>query len=935
MSKTTIYNGTPTISVIDNRGLSIRTLEYNRNIDGDPVDEYITWNAYTLLGTLGRSMDPRLFSQFQNNSNISPNMSYRTSLTGDVVHVTSVDAGKKVQFFDIEGRLSWCEDANCTQTTMEYDLHGRPTAIWEKQKETDSPICRERLLYGENELNAKANNLCGQLVRHYDTAGLSQTNVFSLGGMPLNQSRQLLINIDQSIDWNTDSESMWCDFLEGETYNTNWEYDAQGNRITQVDAKGNLENVTYNIVGQPKTVSLTLKGKNKQDIVNRTEYNAAGQVQKTEFGNGIVTEYTYEESTQSLIRKRDFRGFPSKRAERLQDFHYEYDPVGNIISISDKAEAVHFFRNQIIKPKRQYAYDALYQLTSSTGRESDAHRQYQSSCLILSPSSLDNSRYVNYSERYKYDRAGNLIQISHHGINHYTINMLIDTTSNRGIWQRGEEIPDISASFDRAGNQKNLHPGIPLEWNTCNQLSRVNMVVRNKAENDWEGYLYDNSGMRVVKQCIRKRQDIRQTDTTVYLPGLELRTRKIGDTITESLQVVTVGQVRVLHWENDTEPDGILNNQYRYSIQDHLGSNSFELDIQGKIISKEEYYPYGGTAVWAARTKVEADYKTVRYSGKELDATGLYYYGQRYYMPWVGRWLNADPAGMIDGLNLYRMVRNNPVKLVDPDGNAPTSMDFRVNHGDLLYGLGPSRASYVAQLFPEFKRDAYANPIIIDQYNDEVIRQVQKKNTYHRDEKIYASNIGVPTDLERHIIGSERGSFHLWEEYFKVGENNIKFHIPSIYNEIAKKYKEADYHYYQKVQGKWQPALIWKRGSKIGLEIAAATGETGPHIHFVLDGLNIESVVSKSGEHGKSVTASELRYVYRNKERLAGRVSYYRDMEKTEMPWETSPDLWGKYTPTHRLQQRPKLEQQLKNQQTSTTSRTSNKVPQEWAWMLK
>lgn len=862
-------------------------------------------------------------------------MSYSTSLTGDVVHTTSVDAGKKVQFFDIEGRLIWCEDANCTQTTMEYDLHGRLTAIWEKQNDINSSICRERLLYGENELKAKANNLCGQLVRHYDTAGLSQTDAFSICGIPLNRSRQLLKNIDQSSNWNTDSESMWCDLLEGETYDTNWEYDVQGNRIAQMDAKGNLETVTYNIVRQPKAVSFTLKGQHTQDIVKRIEYNAACQVQKTEFGNGIVTEYTYEESTQRLIRKKDSRELSTRKREVLQDNQYEYDQVGNIISISDKADSVRFFRNQMIKPKRQYTYDALYQLTSSTGRESDAHRQYQSSRLFLSPSSLDNSRYVNYSERYKYDRAGNLIQISHHGANHYTINMLIDMVSNRGIWQRGEELPNISDSFDRAGNQKNLHPGIPLDWNTSNQLSRVNMVVRNKAENDWEGYLYDSSAMRIVKQCIRKRQDITQTDTTVYLPGLELRTRKIGDTITEALQVVTAGQVRVLHWENDTEPEGIPNNQYRYSIQDQLGSNSFELDMQGKIISKEEYYPYGGTAVWAARTEVEADYKTVRYSGKELDVTGLYYYGQRYYMPWLGRWLSADPAGTIDGLNLYRMVRNNPVNLVDPDGNAPTSEDFKVNNGDLLYGLGSSRASYIAQVFPDFKRDAYANPIIIDQYNDEVIRQVQKKNAYHRDEKIYASNIEVPTDLERHIIGSERGSFRLWEEYFKVGENNVKFYLPSIYNEITKKYKEADYHYYQKVQGKWQPALIWKRGSKLGLEIAAATGETGPHIHFVLDGLNIESVVSKSGEHGKSITASELRYVYRNKERLAGRVSFYRNMEKAGTPWETSPDLWGEYTPTHRSKQRPKLEQQLKNQQTSTTSRAYNKVPQEWAWMLK
>ncbi|MFJ2714382.1 RHS repeat-associated core domain-containing protein, partial [Pseudomonas sp. NPDC087346] len=59
-----------------------------------------------------------------------------------------------------------------------------------------------------------------------------------------------------------------------------------------------------------------------------------------------------------------------------------------------------------------------------------------------------------------------------------------------------------------------------------------------------------------------------------------------------------------------------------------------------------------------------------RYSGKERDATGLYYYGFRYYAPWLGRWINPDPAGTIDGLNLYRMVRNNPIALFDTDGLA-------------------------------------------------------------------------------------------------------------------------------------------------------------------------------------------------------------------------------------------------------------------------
>ncbi|WP_371906657.1 RHS repeat-associated core domain-containing protein, partial [Pseudomonas sp. HMSC08G10] len=50
--------------------------------------------------------------------------------------------------------------------------------------------------------------------------------------------------------------------------------------------------------------------------------------------------------------------------------------------------------------------------------------------------------------------------------------------------------------------------------------------------------------------------------------------------------------------------------------------------------------------------------------------TGLYYYGYRYYQSWAGRWLSADPAGTVDGLNLYSMVRNNPVSRLDDQGLA-------------------------------------------------------------------------------------------------------------------------------------------------------------------------------------------------------------------------------------------------------------------------
>ena len=53
----------------------------------------------------------------------------------------------------------------------------------------------------------------------------------------------------------------------------------------------------------------------------------------------------------------------------------------------------------------------------------------------------------------------------------------------------------------------------------------------------------------------------------------------------------------------------------------------------------------------------------------------MYDYGFRYYTPWLQRWINPDPAGDVDGLNLFRMVRNNPVRFYDGDGRQPKEND--------------------------------------------------------------------------------------------------------------------------------------------------------------------------------------------------------------------------------------------------------------------
>ncbi|MNX99770.1 hypothetical protein D3C86_1322370 [compost metagenome] len=111
------------------------------------------------------------------------------------------------------------------------------------------------------------------------------------------------------------------------------------------------------------------------------------------------------------------------------------------------------------------------------------------------------------------------------------------------------------------------------------------------------------------------------------------------------------------------------------------------------MISQERYHPYGTTAWFAGRGEVEASYRTVRYSGKERDATGLYYYGFRYYVAGWQRWLNPDPAGDVDGLNFFAFVSNRPLQFVDPDGLDPIDISNPTKEQRKKVGLDKERSS--------------------------------------------------------------------------------------------------------------------------------------------------------------------------------------------------------------------------------------------------
>ncbi len=687
MSTQTSATGTPVVSVKDNRGLAIRALNWNHE---DSTSSLRLLVSHVLLDDASRvieNRDPRRYAIWKADCTATANLHNTGSLTGQMLRRESTDSGEQIALFDAAGRMMWTRDGRGTIQTVAYDELGRPESGSEQLSGSDEIRISWRTEYGDTgptDDGSQGSNLRGISVAQYNDGGLITVGEVSLSGAVTESGRRFLASAEALPDW-PESEEDRDGLLEADAYTTSLTANAGGATLNQTDAMGHIQRWRYDISGNICHQTVTPAAGETQVLLTSVTWSAAGQMLTELAGNGVTTAYGYDPQNQWLAT------ITAQRADNtpLQALSYEYDFTGNVTSISDGTVTTGYYRNQATSGMREFTYDALYQLLSASGRENATNTAipYGNLPAVISP---DSSQYVNYIHSYAYDDSGNLQTLKHTGAGSYTRTMITETSSNRSVQQNdgGPQTPDdVAAWFDNNGNLQSLQVSSSgkddLRWNGNNNLQSVILLSRSSGDNDREIYQYSGS-QRVRKQTrtlVNSSSGLWDVDEVRYLPGLELRkswqetaNSSATPSLTEELHVVT-GQagrvnIRLLHWETG-KPDDIANDQVRWSIDDKIGSLTLELDVDGQLISREEYYPFGGTAVWAARSEVEAEYKTVRYSGKERDSTGLYYYGYRYYAPWLCRWVSADPAREVDGLNLYRMVRNNPVTLQDSNGLMP------------------------------------------------------------------------------------------------------------------------------------------------------------------------------------------------------------------------------------------------------------------------
>ena len=134
-----------------------------------------------------------------------------------------------------------------------------------------------------------------------------------------------------------------------------------------------------------------------------------------------------------------------------------------------------------------------------------------------------------------------------------------------------------------------------------------------------------------------------------------------------------------------------------YIHGDISGSPLAATSSTGAVVWKESYRAYGERWVNDPGSAQQSQW----FHGKEQDAaTGLQYFGARYYDPAVGRFLGIDPVDYQDGnlhsFNRYAYGNNNPVRYADPDGRIAIP---------LIYLGGAALATASVALLPPEQRN--------------------------------------------------------------------------------------------------------------------------------------------------------------------------------------------------------------------------------------
>ncbi|CAK7207849.1 hypothetical protein SEUCBS139899_010664 [Sporothrix eucalyptigena] len=617
----------------------------------------------------------------------------RFNLLGQCVYQGTMDGGDHIAFVDCQGSplLSW--DRRGTIEMSVYDELRRETETWLSTKLDTTKRLTASLVYGEKHPNAEDVNLYGQLWKQMDQSGVTIFSSYDNRGRCNAKSTQLCKEYKAGVSWDGHVE------VEAAVYEDRELYNHHGQIIESRDANGNKTRKSYDRLGRLTRVGLSCSSApDWTPIVSHTTFAADDLVLRITYGNESRKTYTYD----GLTRQPENEKVSDTNGKVLEDVTTTYDCLGRRIRTVNDAHQDVFFRNQRIKPVSSYKYDVLGQLVAATGREQVDSRNGNASVAkpygpgVSTPGERSEQRVCEYVERYEYDRAGNMTSMSHQPtadskVGRWTRRYFYDepsfldpnVTSNRlsrTVVSRTEE----RYGYDSDGGQLGLVTSMPgfssLKWGYHQMLSSSSKQrVADGKVPETTYFVYNHQGQRVRKVTERaaSADDNASSGGSKMADTIQLGTTKIEMAFTGSGTLKRTSKISSIAGETSRIASVESRDQFRQDVLFRYEvSHGLELDDHGRLINYEEYSPYGACTFKASAGQIGAsrEYRFRRYLRDS--ETGLDLCGARYYASWIGRWLAPDPAGTVDGPNLYGYCTNDPINFIDSDGTTARKLDW-------------------------------------------------------------------------------------------------------------------------------------------------------------------------------------------------------------------------------------------------------------------
>ncbi len=578
--------------------------------------------------------------------------------------------------YDAQGNLVSIVNPLNQRASITYNTAGQPISITSPAQNT------ARLEYDGGLLASVTDPLGRTFSRFTDDAGrvLSVTD-------PLGQITR----------YEYDALNQLIKFTDPLGATTTYTYDPNGNMLSLTDGRNNTTSFVYNNMDQ-----LTSR-KNPLLQTRAYQYDAAGNLIKFTDQRGKVTSNTYD-----ALNRLTFTGYGtvvgSKSTTYESTVTNTYDAGSRLTKVVDtKAGTVNLTYDNLdrilseVNPQGTltYTYDVAGRRTamSVTGQAAasytydDANRvigitqgannvglTYDTSgrraTLTLSNGVIVEYGYSDASQlislkykkgtqllgdlSYEYDSAGRRVRVGGSYSRTELPQPLASATYNAGnqLTQRGESNLTYDANGNLASDGTKTYT-----WDARNELASIGGATT-------ASFVYDAFGRRVSKTV--------GGQMTEYLyDGANVIQEKVGGAASANMLMGGIDEVFSRTTATGTQS----------LINDGLGTTLALLDAAGAEQTRYTYDPFGAVTQSGASSNNPS-----KFTGREDDGTGLYYYRARYYSPQQQRFISGDPIGFAGGsTNLYAYVGNSPTNHTDPSG---LIFDTILDVGFIIYDIG-------------------------------------------------------------------------------------------------------------------------------------------------------------------------------------------------------------------------------------------------------